>query len=72
MTITGNDFFQNKVCKESKIVFFFTLICYSKQCQTDNSSFLEKAFEYLLEPESMFKLRMRLALSIFEVDRLTE
>lgn len=23
MTIIGNDFFQNKVCKDSKIVLFF-------------------------------------------------
>ena len=73
MTIIGNDFFQNKVCKDSKIVlFFFSLIFYSKQCQTDNSSFLEKAFEYFLEHESFFKLRMKVALSIFEIDRLTE
>jgi len=53
-------------------IIFFTFISYSKQCQTDNSSFLDKAFEYLLEHESMFKLRMKLALSIFEIDRLTE
>ena len=30
------------------------------------------SFEYLLEHQSMFKLRMKLALSMFEIDRPTE
>lgn len=63
---------KTRYARNPKLYYFFTLICYSKQCQTDNSSVLEKAFEYLLEHESFFKLRMKVALSIFEIDRLTE